>query len=150
VSSSLTRMSTILNVFWGLDWVGLPTHVRYGRDVPDSDFLISCVDTRAARSTLARIARLKTRRFYYWLDVGNSASTGQFVLGESLRPNRKGTSTRLPCVDELFPHRQCETRCKGFSACLQRGGVPSPAGAVHQHDARPACAGIACATLSIG
>ena len=71
-----------LNVFWGLDWVGLPTYVRYGRDIPDSDFLISCVATRAPRSTLARIARLKTRRFHYWLDLGNNASTGQFVLGE--------------------------------------------------------------------
>jgi PRTRC genetic system ThiF family protein len=33
-----------LNVFWGLDWCAIPTHVRCGRDVPDCDFLISCVD----------------------------------------------------------------------------------------------------------
>jgi len=39
-----------LNVFWGLDWVGIPAHVRHGRDVPDAEFVISCVDTRAARS----------------------------------------------------------------------------------------------------
>ena len=38
-----------LNVFWGLDWVGIPCHVRCGRDVPDADFVISCVDTRTAR-----------------------------------------------------------------------------------------------------
>ncbi len=92
-----------LNVFWGLDWAAVPTHVRYGRDLPDSDFLISCVDTRAARATLARVVRLKSRRFHYWLDLGNNASSGQFVLGEPLRPNRKGLSKRLPCVDELFP-----------------------------------------------
>jgi PRTRC genetic system ThiF family protein len=92
-----------LNVFWGLDWVGIPTHVRCGRDVPDADFVITCVDTRAARKTLARIARLKTRRFPYWLDLGNNASSGQFVLGEPLRPNRKGTAMRLRCVDELYP-----------------------------------------------
>jgi PRTRC genetic system ThiF family protein len=92
-----------LNVFWGLDWVGIPAHVRYGRDVPDVDFVISCVDTRAARKTLARIVRLKTRRFPYWLDLGNNASSGQFVLGEPLRPNRKGTTMRLRCVDELYP-----------------------------------------------
>jgi PRTRC genetic system ThiF family protein len=29
-----------LNVFWGLDWCALPTHVRCGRDVPDCDILI--------------------------------------------------------------------------------------------------------------
>lgn len=92
-----------LNIFWGLDWAAVPTLVRYGRDVPDADFLISCVDTRAARATLARIVRLKSRRFHYWLDLGNNASSGQYVLGEPLRPNRKGSSTRLPCVDELFP-----------------------------------------------
>ena len=92
-----------LNVFWGLDWVAVPTLVRYGRDLPNSDFLISCVDTRAARATLGRIVRLKSRRFHYWLDLGNTASSGQYVLGEPLRPNRKGPSTRLPCVDELFP-----------------------------------------------
>jgi PRTRC genetic system ThiF family protein len=92
-----------LNVFWGLNWAGIPTNVRYGRDMPDCDFLISCVDTRAARATLARIVRLKSRKFHYWLDLGNTASSGQFVLGEPLRRNRKGTSTRLPCVDELFP-----------------------------------------------
>ncbi|HEY4973747.1 MAG TPA: PRTRC system ThiF family protein [Steroidobacteraceae bacterium] len=92
-----------LNVFWGLNWVALPTHVRCGRDLPDCDFLISCVDTRAARATLARIVRLKTRRFHYWLDGGNTADAGQFVLGEPLRPNRKERAMRLPCVDELFP-----------------------------------------------
>ncbi len=92
-----------LNLFWGLDWVALPTNVRYGRDLPDCDFLISCVDTRTARATLARIVRLKTRRFAYWLDTGNTAASGQFLLGEPLRLNRKGRSNRLPCVDELFP-----------------------------------------------
>ena len=56
-----------LNLFWGLDWVALPTHVRCGRDIPDCDFLISCVDTRAARATLAHIVRLKARRFHHWL-----------------------------------------------------------------------------------
>ena len=39
-----------LNLFWGVDWEALPHHVRCGRDLPDSDFLISCVDTRAARA----------------------------------------------------------------------------------------------------
>ena len=92
-----------LNVFWGLNWVAIPTQVRSGRDIPEVDFVISCVDTRAARRTLARMVRLKTGRFPYWLDLGNNASSGQFVLGEPLRPNRKDRGLRLPCVDELFP-----------------------------------------------
>src|SRR5947209_15783205 len=40
-----------LNLFWGLDWVGIPAHVRCGRDIPDTDFVISCVDTRSARAS---------------------------------------------------------------------------------------------------
>jgi PRTRC genetic system ThiF family protein len=92
-----------LNLFWGLRWQAVPTHVRCGRDLPDCDFVISCVDTRAARATVARVVRLKSRRFSYWLDTGNNASTGQFVLGEPLRRDRKDRSARLPCVDELFP-----------------------------------------------
>lgn len=92
-----------LNIFWSLDWWAIPTEVRCGRDVPDCDFLISCVDTRAARATIAKIVRLKTRKFHYWIDTGNNADSGQFVLGEPIRPNRKDRSTRLPCIDELFP-----------------------------------------------
>lgn len=92
-----------LNLFWGLDWEAIPVDVRCGRDVPDCDLLISCVDTRTARAKLAKIVRLKTRKFPYWLDTGNSAHSGQFVLGEPIRPGRKDRSTRLPCVDELFP-----------------------------------------------
>lgn len=92
-----------LNIFWGLDWTAIPTDVRSGRDVPDCDFLISCVDTRTARATLAKITRLKTRKFHYWLDTGNNADSGQFVMGEPIRPNRKDRPTRLPCIDELFP-----------------------------------------------
>ena len=55
-----------LNLFWGLDWEAVPHFVRSGQDLPDSDFLISCVDTRAARATMARIVSLKSRRFHYW------------------------------------------------------------------------------------
>jgi len=92
-----------LNVFWGLDWCAIPTHVRCGLDVPECDFLISCVDTRAARATLAKVTRLKSRKYAYWIDSGNDSASGQFVMGEPLRPNRKERSTRLPCIDELFP-----------------------------------------------
>jgi PRTRC genetic system ThiF family protein len=54
-----------LNLFWGLDWEAVPHFVRYGRDLPNSDFLISCVDTRVARAAIARAVSLKSRRFHY-------------------------------------------------------------------------------------
>jgi PRTRC genetic system ThiF family protein len=92
-----------LNLFWGLDWEAVPHFVRYGRDLPDSDILISCVDTRAARAAIARIVSLKSRRFSYWCDGGNLSDRGQFVLGQPLRKDRKDKAKRLPCVHELFP-----------------------------------------------
>jgi PRTRC genetic system ThiF family protein len=102
-----------LNLFWGLQWEAVLQFVRSGRDLPDSDFLISCVDTRAARATLARIVSLKSRRFHYWCDSGNLADRGQFVLGQPLRKDRKERAKRLPCVHELFPsivHRRADQR----------------------------------------
>ena len=102
-----------LNLFWGLDWEAVPHFVHCGQDVPDSDFLISCVDTRAARAAIARVVSLKSRRFHYWLDTGNFADRGQFVLGQPLRKDRKDRSKRLPCVHELFPsiiHAQADKR----------------------------------------
>jgi PRTRC genetic system ThiF family protein len=92
-----------LNLFWGLEWEALPYEVMYGRDLPSSHILVSCVDTRSARAALARIVTLKSKRFHYWLDTGNLADRGQFVLGQPLRKGRKDRDKRLPCVHELFP-----------------------------------------------
>jgi PRTRC genetic system ThiF family protein len=92
-----------LNMFWGLDWEAVPHFVRCGQDVPDSDFLISCVDTRAARAVISRVVSLKSRKFFYWMDAGNLADRGQFVLGQPLRKNHKDRAKRLQCVHELFP-----------------------------------------------
>jgi len=102
-----------LNLFWGLEWEAVPHFVRCGQDVADSDFLLSCVDTRAARAAIARVVSLKSRRFHYWLDTGNLADRGQFVLGQPLRKDHKDRAKRLPCVHELFPsitHRRADER----------------------------------------
>lgn len=92
-----------LNLFWGLDWEAVPHFVRSGQDLPDSDLLISYVDTRTARATLARIVSLRSRRFHYLCDAGNLEDRGQFVLGQPLRKGRKEREKRLPCAHELFP-----------------------------------------------
>jgi PRTRC genetic system ThiF family protein len=39
----------------------------------------------------------------YLLDIGNSASSGQFVLGEPQNARNKRSRTRLRTVAELFP-----------------------------------------------
>jgi sulfur-carrier protein adenylyltransferase/sulfurtransferase len=39
----------------------------------------------------------------YLLDLGNSATSGQFVLGQPLHRANKRAADRLRCVSELFP-----------------------------------------------
>src|SRR5205807_7246288 len=38
----------------------------------------------------------------YWLDIGNSADSGQFVLGQPLNRLNKHKADRLRAVSELF------------------------------------------------
>ena len=131
-------------MFWGLDWEAVPHFVRCGQDVPDSDFLISCVDTRAARAAIARVVSLKSRRFLYWLDTGNLADRGQFVLGQPLRKDRKDRAKRLPCVHELFPsivHAQADKRDR-LPACSAAEAIQI-ARALHQQHHRESCVGAA-------
>ena len=63
--------------------------------------MIGCVDTRAARETIAKSVSGSSLTAYY-LDLGNSSSTGQFVLGEPLNARNKRSRTRLRSVGELF------------------------------------------------
>lgn len=39
----------------------------------------------------------------YWLDLGNSAATGQFILGEPHNAVNRRKKSRLPTVGELYP-----------------------------------------------
>ena len=67
----------------------------------DVDLVIGCVDTRKARRAIDKWALHS--RVLYWLDLGNNASSGQFILGQPKnRVNRK-KKHRLPTVTELFP-----------------------------------------------
>jgi hypothetical protein len=70
------------------------------------DFVISCVDTRAARREMHEAFQSRSgpwRHIRYWLDIGNNASNGQFVLGQPLNDINHQSRTRLRTVTELFP-----------------------------------------------
>lgn len=96
-----------LNQFYGLDWSAVPRRYEaaqearpYGRG---ADILISCVDSRAARRQLHRSAFDRFSGFRYWLDLGNTESTAQVVLGQPANRHTSQGAQRLPCVTELFP-----------------------------------------------
>lgn len=92
---------TRINLFWGLGW---DADIRFV-DEPWSttgqpEIIISCVDSRKARHL---ITRTDAYRFaLYWLDLGNNADSGQFVLGQPDSPLLEGRK-RLPNVADLFP-----------------------------------------------
>jgi PRTRC genetic system ThiF family protein len=91
-----------LNLFWGLDWQGIPEHLDTKRRLDGVDIVIGCVDTRKARAAIARCAE-DWSEVDYWLDLGNNSDSGQFVLGEPLNRRNSRHRLRLRTVSELFP-----------------------------------------------
>lgn len=91
-----------LNLFWGLDWQGIPDRLDPKRGMDGVDIVIGCVDTRKARAAIAKCAA-DWSEVSYWLDLGNGADSGQFVLGEPLNQRNRRRRLRLRTVSELFP-----------------------------------------------
>ena len=92
-----------LNLFWGLNWTAVAEHLTPQTDISNFDIVLGCVDTRAARQLIQdRVHGLRSR-VAYWLDLGNSADSGQFVLGEPLNGRNGRSALRLRTAAELFP-----------------------------------------------
>jgi PRTRC genetic system ThiF family protein len=95
-------LASRINLFWGLDWEADVSFVDQGwRSSETPDILISCVDSRKARRAIT-----KTNAYAqagYWLDLGNNAETGQFVLGQPHTMKVAQGATRLANVADLFP-----------------------------------------------
>ena len=99
-----------LNLFWGLKWEAIPIHLKpgtfisrsYSGDDLRAHIVIGCVDTRVPRATI-RDAVSKWSTVSYWLDLGNNADSGQFILGEPLNERNRRSKLRLRTAGELFP-----------------------------------------------
>lgn len=95
-------LSNRLNLFWGVDWQGIPEPLDPMRSLDGVDIVIGCVDTRKARAEIAKCAE-DWSDVDYWLDLGNNADSGQFVLGEPLNRRNRRHRLRLRTISELFP-----------------------------------------------
>ena len=91
-----------INLFWGLHWRAIAHHVAPGQNVEHADIVIGCVDTRAARAAIQELVTANAT-VTYWLDLGNGATGGQFVLGQPSNRRNPRRATRLRTVAELFP-----------------------------------------------
>ena len=96
-----------INLFWGTKWSAQPACFDEATLRPihnrGPDLLIGCVDTRAARCVIDRSVCKKLSYVTYWLDLGNNASSGQFVLGQPLNGRNRRKAERLRTVTELYP-----------------------------------------------
>jgi len=95
-----TVLATRINLFWGLSWRGTPQFVDE-RWNDQTDLVIGCVDSRKARSLIVRSPAYGN--CHYWLDIGNNADSGQFVLGQPDNQHANNLVFRLPTVADLFP-----------------------------------------------
>lgn len=100
-----TLLINRINLFWGTQWSAAPMHLtsktRFESAHPD--IVIGCVDSRAARASIAGLLTSSSCRTTYWLDLGNNASSGQFVLGQPLNGRNRRSLSRLRTVSELYP-----------------------------------------------
>ena len=124
-----------LNLFWGLKWEAVPTHLKpgtfisrnYSGDDLRAHIVIGCVDTRAARAAI-RDAVSNWSTTSYWLDLGNSSDCGQFILGEPLNERNRRSRLRLRVATELFPEicdstldDEGEPSCSALEALERQG-----------------------------
>jgi PRTRC genetic system ThiF family protein len=96
-----------INLFWGTRWQAIRTHFhthsfdRHQDRCPD--LVIGCVDTRGGRKAIADSFSGGLDGVTYWLDLGNNAASGQYVLGQPLNARNRRKRERLRTVSELFP-----------------------------------------------
>jgi PRTRC genetic system ThiF family protein len=96
-----------INLFWGTSWSAIPNHF-HARSLDCNQFqcpdlVIGCVDTRAARKAIEDSFSHALSRTRYWLDLGNNAASGQYVLGQPLNARNRRKAERLRTVSELYP-----------------------------------------------
>lgn len=83
-----------VNMAFGLQWQGIPMDALPDGEDIRANIIITCVDNALFRVQLAQSLRYPFKGFeydtmYYWLDLGNSRNTGQFVLGTLFHEERE-------------------------------------------------------------
>tara|TARA_R110001583_G_scaffold9203_4_gene43656 strand:+ start:27208 stop:27987 length:780 start_codon:yes stop_codon:yes gene_type:complete len=95
-----------VNMAFGLQWEGIPMDaIPDGEDIR-ANIIITCVDNALFRTLLARSVKYpyqgsEYQTMFYWLDIGNSRDTGQFVLGTLFNEERNMEREDFEMVDRL-------------------------------------------------
>ncbi|MET3436037.1 PRTRC system ThiF family protein [Sphingomonas sp. 1185] len=91
-----------INIAHGLRWTAIHGRAPQAVDLQPFDIVISCVDTASARRSLGAAIEDAARKPTYWMDLGNRAVDGQFLIGCPGSADKSGR-LRLPTVLEIFP-----------------------------------------------
>lgn len=102
-NSKARTLTERINLAHGLAWAAVHGRAPEAASVDGVDVLISCVDTASARRALGAAITEASRPPGYWLDLGNRARDGQFLIGVPARPYDGEKYVRLPTVLEAFP-----------------------------------------------
>lgn len=104
-------LTSRINGYFGLDWDAYPEQYPHEGDMDGGrrtkDVLITCVDTGKARRTINNFEKSQHNPSIYWLDFGNSRTTGQVILGtfhpvSQPKMQNMGISY-LPTIFDLYP-----------------------------------------------
>lgn len=107
-NSKARTLTERINLAHGLTWKAVHGRAPDAVEIDGTDVLITCVDTASARRALG--AALGDGRVVptYWMDLGNRAGDGQYLIGCPCRP-KGNVKARLPTVLEAFPELADET-----------------------------------------
>jgi PRTRC genetic system ThiF family protein len=142
---------TRLNSYFGTDWECCAGRITASEGWPESldwfagycNIVVTCVDTGKAREEIAEVVKnlvsscdtreakplpfigaRETRGPSYWLDFGNSRTTGQIVLG-TIQPVRQPesqfeTTDILPTILDLYPELAGQDSVDDTPSCSMR------------------------------
>jgi PRTRC genetic system ThiF family protein len=101
-NSKARTLTERINIAHGLNWRAVHGRAPAAIGLDGIDVLISCVDTASARRALGAALVEGRSAPRYWLDLGNRATDGQFLIG-CPKPASGNRPDRLPTVLEYFP-----------------------------------------------
>ncbi len=132
---------TRVNQFFGLAWRAEP-HRFPPASLPERPALVcSAVDSPQARLEIDRTCR--KLRALYWLDTGNTRTSGQVILGTpnpGIPQRGQTTEARLPTVTECYPELARATDADPGPSCSLAAALDEQDLFVNQDVATAACA----------
>lgn len=110
-NSKARTLTERVNIAHGLNWRAVHGRAPSAIGLDGIDIVISCVDTAAARRAIGAAMVEGRPSPRYWMDLGNRATDGQFLVGCPL-PAFGKDERRLPTVLEYFPELADESQAE--------------------------------------